>query len=32
VRASFERMSQLNSRYLEFVQAGMRSMAFTGRG
>jgi hypothetical protein len=31
VRASFERMSRLNSRYLEILQAGMRSMVFTAR-
>ncbi len=31
VRGSFERMNQLNSRYLEIIQAGMKSMAFTGR-
>ena len=30
VRGSFERMNQLNSRYLEIIRAGMKSMAFTG--
>ncbi len=31
VRGSFERMNQLNSRYLEIIQAGMKSMAFPAR-
>jgi hypothetical protein len=31
VRGSFERMNQLNSRYLEIIQAGMKSVTVAGR-
>lgn len=31
VRGSFERMNQLNGRYREIIQAGMKAMAFTAR-
>ena len=31
VRRSFERMSQLNGRYLEFARAGMKSVTFAAR-
>ena len=31
VRGSFERMNQLNSRYLEIIRAGMKSVDFTAR-
>ena len=31
VRGSFERMNRLNSRYLEIIRAGMKSVAFTAR-